>query len=176
MLRTLPTALALVVVLAASAAGQQPPSPPRAESAAPADARTFAIQRLRPAAVVRVASVPDGRVTGRLRGADSAQLRLEVAGAERIVRLGPDDTLWVRGLATKRGAVAGGITGLALSALVVMATTSCQGGGDDPCTGWIFEPGGRIALVAGTTASFAAVGAILGSAFPRWHRRYPAEK
>lgn len=125
---------------------------------------------LRRGTVVRVAPVGRPRVEGRLLRTTDSALVLSDAGRERTVRLTPDDSVWVRGRATKSGAVAGGLAGLALTgAAVALFYSVCEAGTDDPCTGQeAFFP-----LGIGAVGGGALLGAAVGSLFPQWRRRQP---
>jgi hypothetical protein len=121
-------------------------------------------------AVIRVAPVGGTRVEGPVLRATDGALVLWVAGREQTIPLHVGDSVWVRGRATKRGAITGGVLGLALTgAVVALFYSTCENGTDDPCTGQEgFVP---LGILAGGGGVF--VGAALGSLFPRWHRRQP---
>lgn len=125
---------------------------------------------LRSGTVVRVAPVGGGRVEGRLLRTTDWALVLGDASGERTVRLTPDDSVWVRGRATRRGAVTGGLVGLVLTgAAVALFYSVCEAGTDDPCTG----QAGFMPLGVGAVGGGALVGAAVGALSPQWRRRHP---
>lgn len=79
----------------------------------------------------------------------------------------------VRENSTRTGAILGGVTAGLLAAALVAAVAS------DPFLGGNADPGGMIAFTAAGAAGGAVVGALLGSAIPRWRTVYrrdaPAE-
>lgn len=99
--------------------------------------------------------------------------------------LGPDphvyglaavDTLWVRGRATRKGALIGGIAGGVGGGLFggflglvseALCEYECPDGDFLHYAGWVAGTG-----LVGTIGG-AGLGALIGSAFPRWHRKYP---
>ena len=127
---------------------------------------------------VRLGLVHRGRTEGRWVEASSPQPDSMViafaspTGVERRVAFTSADTLWVRGRATRRGAIIGGVTGAALmGGLYVLVKGACAPGTDSPCTGWLLEqPVGYILLSAGVGG---LLGAGVGAVFHQWHRRYP---
>ena len=127
---------------------------------------------------VRLGVVHRGRTEGRWVVAsspepDSIVITLASStGAERRVAFTSADTLWVRGGATRRGAIIGGVTGAALmGGMYVLAKGGCAPGTDDPCTGWLLEQPVRYILLSAGVGGF--VGAAVGTVFHQWHRRYP---
>ena len=120
--------------------------------------------------VVRVASPEKGQVEGRLLRITDSVIVLGVAGAERSLALHRGDTLWVRDRGTARGAKVGAAVALGAGGFLAAALFStCESGGDDPCTNmWGIVPG-----VLGITGIGAFIGATVGSLFPQWHRRAP---
>jgi hypothetical protein len=129
-----------------------------------------------PGRSVRIRLADGGRADGRWIGSslqgDSVAITIAAAGSERRVAFSRADTLWLRGHATRRGQVIGGLTGAALmGGLYALVRSSCGPGGDDPCTGWLLEHPAPYILVS--TASVGLLGSIVGSVIPQWHRRHP---
>ena len=127
---------------------------------------------------VRLGLVHRGRTEGRWVEASSPEPDFIVialassTGAERRVAFTSADTLWVRGGATRPGAIIGGVTGAALmGGMYVLAKGGCAPGTDDPCTGWLLEQPVRYILLSAGVGGF--VGAGVGTVFHQWHRRYP---
>jgi len=125
---------------------------------------------LRSGTVERVAASGGERIEGRLLRATDRALTLADGEAERTLLLSRRDSVWVRGRATARGAVVGGLLGLALTgAAVALFYSVCEEGTDSPCTGQEeFIPLGVVAVGGG-----ALLGAAGGSLIPHWRRRYP---
>jgi hypothetical protein len=91
---------------------------------------------------------------------------VRLRAADTLLPLETVDSLWVRGRATKTGAIVGAVVVGVPSA--VFWWTACSIIVESECTSW--------GLVAGLTAASAGVGALvgagIGTAFPRWHLRY----
>jgi MFS family permease len=73
------------------------------------------------------------------------------------------DTLWERRTASKTGALVGGLLGAGIGVLV--ATQAIEEG-ETPSAGWVgvFAIGGAV--------GGGLLGALVGRAFPKWHRLY----
>jgi hypothetical protein len=92
------------------------------------------------------------------------------AEQDTFVAIQSIDTLWLRGQATRRGAMYGGISGLALGvAIGATAGSLCPqpGSGTRPCT-----QGAVTSAVAGLVLG-GVVGAVFGSGIPDWRRLHP---
>lgn len=115
-----------------------------------------------------------GALTGSFLGSDQGVLMIADTGSlgpdlgSRVVPLADVQQLWVRGRASRTGALIVGALG-AFGGVVVGSALACgfesvecgtraQGG----------VIGGAVGLMAG-----GLVGAAIGSAFPKWHRRFP---
>ncbi len=158
--RTAPWVAALGVASIAAAAPLQAQASDVLRSAA----------RLHAGTTIRVHG-PAGRLTGRVLHASETGLLLGiVTGTEAEARdtitvsLSEIDTLWVRGRATKPGAIVGGLAGLALG---VLYGAAIQQACETDCTAAI------PVLAVGGAAAGALVGGVVGAAIPRWRRRLP---
>lgn len=91
------------------------------------------------------------------------------ATRDTFVAIQSIDTLWLRGQATRRGALYGGISGLALGvAIGSTAGSLCpRAGSTKPCA-----QGAVTSAVAGLVI-VGLVGAVIGSGSPEWRRLYP---
>jgi hypothetical protein len=120
---------------------------------------------LKPDRFVRIQLPELGRVQGKVGSRVGEALTLKSEEGDRRVRLAAVDTLWVRGRATKLGAIVGGVLGLG-SGLLLGAL------GDALCE---YDCGGNYALTGGLlgAAVGGATGAVIGSAIPRWRRVFP---
>jgi hypothetical protein len=126
--------------------------------------REASVEALRTGAWVRVAAAPLGRIEGRVVAHTATELVLSVEEGPSRIPLAGVDTLWVRGKATRTGALVGGLLGTGLGILIA---TQAVEEGETPGADWVGAFGLGGALVGGS------LGAALGSAFPRWDRRYP---
>ena len=90
----------------------------------------------------------------------------QLSVADTLIPAETVDSLWVRGRATKTGAIVGAVVVGAPAA--VFWTAVCSVILEHDCDEW--------GVVAGLTAASAGVGALvgagIGTAFPRWHLRY----
>ena len=90
----------------------------------------------------------------------------QLSVADTLIQVETVDSLWVRGRATKTGAIVGAVV-VGVPAAVFW-TGLCSLILESDCTLW--------GAVAGLTAASAGVGALvgagIGTAFPRWHLRY----
>ena len=112
-----------------------------------------------------------GQVEGRFVVSNSTTLTLASRGASTQVRLADLERLWVRGRATRNGAVIGSVAGLVVGIVggLLISGVACDpvDGGD--CTA------AEVATVTGLLggAGGAAVGAGIGFAIPVWRLRFP---
>lgn len=82
---------------------------------------------LRPSRLVRFAGPGMGRVEGTVERQQGNSLSLTNRGVRRVISLGSIDTLWVRGRATKTGAIIGGILGIGTGVfLAALADGLCE--------------------------------------------------
>lgn len=126
------------------------------------------LQQLKSDSYLRIAVVGDGTIAGSLSDRGSGSLTLATDGGSRTLRLEQVEGLWVRGRATGTGALVGGIVGVVSGVLfgVWVENTFCDC--DDPNLVGTGAKGGLIFGAAGL-----ALGAVIGTAIPKWHRKYP---
>ena len=126
---------------------------------------TASVLLLKPERFVRI-QVPDlGRVQGRVGGLTASDLVLQNEGNSRSVRLAAIDTLWVRGRATKTGAIIGAVLGIGAGVFLgALGEALCE----YDCNHNYVLSG---ALIVGAMGG--AAGAVIGTAIPRWRRVYP---
>lgn len=121
---------------------------------------------LKPTRLVRFSLPAMGRVSGRIANRWGDTLALASNGTRQVISLGSIDTLWVRGRATKTGAIVGGILGIAGGLFLgALADGLCE---YDCQNSDYLVTGGLLGLAAG-----AGTGAIIGAAIPRWRKVYP---
>jgi hypothetical protein len=147
--------------------------PDCASSAQPVDTlrsdKEAVVAQLRVDDLVRVRST-GGQFQGTFLGYEWPELRLDTGAQTLVVMLPELDALWVRGRATKRGALLGMLVGVVIgsAAGLYVGEVICD---DSDCQ----------ANTLGTIASFgalgaaggAASGAMVGLTVPRWHARFP---
>ena len=90
----------------------------------------------------------------------------QLSVADTLIQVVTVDSLWVRGRATKTGAIVGAVV-VGVPAAVFWAEV-CALITESDCTAW----GAVAGLTAGTAGVGALLGAAVGTAFPRWHLRY----
>lgn len=135
--------------------------------------RQAAVGRIPIGKIIRVRLSDGGRAAGPVRRWNSLAVLIGpymgYAEQDTFVPIRSIDTLWLRGNATRRGAIYGGISGLSLG--VVIGSTSgalCPGaGGSRPCT-----QGALTTAAAGLLAG-GLIGALIGSGTPNWQRLHP---
>jgi hypothetical protein len=131
-------------------------------------ARDTAISRLKTGQQIRLSAAGSGRLTGRAGVAMADTLDLAQDDAVRRIPVPAIDTLWTRGRATTTGLIVGGITGAVLGGMAgALGSALCEYDCSNDDTGAVLA-GGVIgaALVGG-------LGAVVGSAIPKWKRQYP---
>jgi hypothetical protein len=120
---------------------------------------------------VRIDAAPLGLVQGRFVSADGTTLILNAGNEPIEVRLPDIDQLWVRGRATRRGAILGAGAGVVLGVVggLLIGSIACEpvDGGD--CTR--LEVAAVTGLLGGVGG--AAVGVGIGFAIPTWRLRFP---
>jgi hypothetical protein len=139
-------------------------------SVATADAQSMpgSLLRLKPNSSLRIESSSLERSEGRLLRAADDTLFLTDQGAETAMPMKDLHVVWERGASTKTGAIVGGVIGgiglLLLDAGGPALSQDQSGGGEEN------QP--VVAFVLGA-AGGALIGALIGTAIPRWHQRYP---
>ena len=108
-------------------------------------------------------------MTGRLLALTSGVATLETTSGNRTARLASVDSIWVRGRATKSGAIIGGVAGAVLFGAFVGYAVS--GLCEVDCDNSFIEGalvGGALGLGGG-----ALLGAGVGALIPKWRLRFP---
>jgi len=90
----------------------------------------------------------------------------QLSVADTLIQAETVDSLWVRGRATKTGALVGAVV-VGVPAAVFWAAV-CSAIAESECTAW----GAVAGLTVGTAGIGALLGAGVGTAFPRWQLRY----
>jgi hypothetical protein len=129
------------------------------------EARQVAFQSLADSQWVRLAGLGTGRFEGRLLDRGPAELVLSSESQPIRVPATSVDTVWTRGTSVKTGALVGALLGVGLG--VALAVAAC--GQEHDCS----ERDGALILGAMGLGGGALVGAGVGLALPKWHRRYP---
>ena len=123
------------------------------------------ILQLKPDRFVRIQLPELGRVQGTVGSRVSGEMVLESEEGARRVQLAAVDTLWVRGRATKLGAIIGAVLGLGGGLLLgALGDGLCE----YDCEGNYTLTGGILGVAIG-----GATGAVIGTAIPRWRRVFP---
>jgi hypothetical protein len=153
-------ALALIPCAWDDAAGQD---------SATAQRRHAAIQALRLGQHVRIAT-PAGQYQGLLTRTDAGAVWITWDSAVTPVRLPEIERLWVRGRATRSGALIGAVAGAAIGAAagLFIGTVVCN---DPDCQANTAEAVAALGLGGGAAGALA--GTIIGRTIPRWHQRFP---
>jgi hypothetical protein len=139
--------------------GAQTPGGPRID----AD-RHQVFQTLEDSQWVRLAGPGLGRREGRVLQHSPTEIVLSPQPQSLRVPATSIDTLWTKGTSSKTGALVGGLLGAGLG--VLFATQTVEEG-ETAGADWVLAIGGGGAVAGGL------LGALIGSAFPRWQRRYP---
>ena len=119
--------------------------------------------------LLKLRTVNHGIHIGRLTGLSGDTLFLKSDRGNDAVEVAAIDHLWVRGTATKKGAVIGGVTGALLGALsfALLSYTFCDAAScavDVGVTGIGVVTGGVVGSITG---------AVFGAMFGQWHLEYP---
>jgi hypothetical protein len=127
-----------------------------------------AVRTMKPGQTVRIRLHGGDRIESRIRSLRAESLALQLVGDSAAFDVAAIDSLWVRGTATRTGAIAGAaVVGIAS---VAFWGALCQGLSDGPggCTQW-----GRVTAysLAGAGAG-ALIGAGVGALVPKWRLRY----
>lgn len=127
-----------------------------------------AVRTLKPGQTVRIRVHGRDRIESRIRSLQAESLTLQLVGDSAAFDVAAIDSLWVRGRATRTGAIAG-------AAVVGVASFAFWGGlctalndGPGGCKDW-----GRVTAysVAGAGGG-ALIGAGVGALVPKWRLRY----
>ncbi len=135
--------------------------------------RSEAIARLKPGALVRIHAQSLGEIVGKYRSSNTDSLFISEDMGQRGVPIASIHALWVRGRATKFGAIIGGAGVAAIGlGLVIYVAVVVESSPSEPkfCSGGAC--GYALLAFGGGIAGGALVGAGLGTAFTKWHRRY----
>ena len=130
--------------------------------------RSEAIARLKPGRLVRIHAQNIGEIVGKYHSSNPDSLFISKDTVKSGVPVSDIEALWVRGRATGKGAVVGGIVVGAFGTIIGIAVNSSEGffGCSGDCPEFILLCG-----IVGA-AGGGLVGAGIGSAFPKWHLRY----
>ena len=163
--RSVVTALTttLTATLVTASLGQGP----RVASTLWQDARAAAVARLDSGQRIQVEGLAAERLTGTFLRSRDGMLLLKADGGERSLPIADMTGLWVRGRSVKQGALLGAFVLGAGGAVLGVAAGSCDVEGRSSA--------GECAVFLGVVgaASGALLGALIGAATPKWHRRYP---
>jgi hypothetical protein len=127
-----------------------------------------AVRTLKPGQTVRIWVHGGDRIESRIRSLRAESLSLQLVGDSGAFDVAAIDSLWVRGTATRTGAIAGaavvGVASVAFWAALCQGLSDGRGG----CTEW-----GRVTgySLAGAGAG-ALIGAGVGALVPKWRLRY----
>jgi hypothetical protein len=146
--------LSLLIVFPALAVAQTPQ---------PIPAQPSMFEVLSDSQWIRVSRTGHARREARLLEHSAIEIVLDLDRPLRIP-ITSIDTLWDRRTASKTGALVGGLLGAGIGVLVA---TQAVEKGETPPADWI----GLIAI--GGTGGGGLLGALVGRAFPKWHRLYP---
>lgn len=127
------------------------------------------LETLVPQQLVLVHTVRHGTHIGRFTALVGDTLYLEPERGSGTIEIAAISDIWLRGTATKQGAVIGGITGavagatlLAIASVGFCDAAACSIDGTAVVAG-LFG-GGTFGIISG---------AVIGAMFWQWHRRYP---
>jgi hypothetical protein len=145
--------LSLLIVFPALAVAQTPQ---------PIPAQPSMFEVLSDSQWIRVSRTGHARREARLLEHSATEIVLDLDRPLRIPVISID-TLWDRRTASKTGALVGGLLGAGIGVLVA---TQAVEKGETPPADWI----GLFAI--GGTVGGGLLGALVGRAFPKWHRLY----
>jgi hypothetical protein len=157
------TLILLVLAATAGGAAAQAPTP------AAVSAHQATIRALRDSQWVRLVTPTFARQEGRLLSHEHDALMLD-RGADSLLHIPAMDvdSLWVRGTSWQTGAVIGSVLGTAGGVLLgALATDYCEN------EGCAVGPGAWVILGGGGLVSGGLIGGLIGTAFPKWHSRWP---
>jgi hypothetical protein len=127
-----------------------------------------AVRTLKPGQTVRIRVHGGGRIESRIRSLQAGSLPLQLVGDSGAFDIAAIDSLWVRGRATRTGAIAGaavvGVASIAFWAGLCTALNDGPGG----CKEW-----GRVTAYSVAGAGVGAlIGAGVGALHGKWRLRY----
>lgn len=127
------------------------------------------LRSFEPEVQLRISTVSRGIHIGRLARVANDTVHLVPQRGSGTVAIDAIDRVWVRGTATKKGAVAGGITGAVLGVLSFALFSY------GVCDAAECSVDGSAALLGGALggATGAVTGAVVGSMFGQWHLKFP---
>jgi len=119
--------------------------------------------------LIRIRTVNHGIHIGRLSGLTRDTLFLRPERGSGAVEIAAIDQLWVRGTATKKGAMIGGVTGAVLGVVsfAFLSYAFC-----DAASCAVDMGVTSIGVVAGGVVG-SITGAVFGAMFGQWHPEYP---
>jgi hypothetical protein len=127
-----------------------------------------AVRTLKPGQTVRIRVHGGDRIESRIRSLQAESLALQLVGDSATFDVAAIDSLWVRGTATRTGAIVGaaavGVASFAFWAAVCEGLSEGPGG----CKEWGSVTGFSVAGAAGG----ALIGAGVGRLVPKWRLRY----
>jgi hypothetical protein len=146
--------LALLIVFPSLAVAQTPQ---------PIPAQPSLFEVLSDSQWIRVSSTGQGRREARLLEHSATEIMLDLEPHPLRIPATSIDTLWERRTASKTGALVGGLLGAGIGVLVAPRTVEK---GETPSAEYValFAIGGAV--------GGGLLGALVGRAFPQWHRRY----
>jgi len=147
--------ISLLVLLPTLGAAQTPRSPPT---------RPPTFEVLSDSQWIRVSSPGYGRREARLLDHSASEIVLDLEPQPLRIPATSIDTLWERRTASSTGALVGGLLGAGIGVLIATQTVE---EGETPSAGWV----GLIGV--GGAVGGGLLGALVGRAFPKWHRVHP---
>ena len=125
------------------------------------------VRTLKPGQTVRIRVHGGDRIGARIRSLQAGSLPLQLVGDSGAFDVAAIDSLWVRGRATRTGAIAGAaVVGVASVAFWAGLCTALSDGGG--CNDW-----GRVTAYSVAGAGVGAlIGAGVGASVPKWRLRY----
>ena len=126
-----------------------------------------AVRTLKPGQTVRIRFHGGDRIESRIRSLQAESLALQLVGDSAAFDVAAIDSLWVRGRATRTGAIAGAaVVGVASFAFWAAFCKGLSGSGG--CEAW-----GRVTGISVAGAGGGAlIGAGVGALVPKWRLRY----
>jgi hypothetical protein len=126
-----------------------------------------AVRTLKPGQTVRIRVHGGDRIESRIRSLQAGSLPLQLVGDSAAFDVSAIDSLWVRGRATRTGAIAGAaVVGVASVAFWGALCSGLSDGGG--CKEW-----GRVTAYSVAGAGVGAlIGAGIGALQPKWRLRY----